>query len=251
MQRAVLVTGANRGLGLELIRQLSRAERPPRYLFAACRDPEGARGTDLKNLAKGFSNIKIVNMDLDDFDSIQTSAEEIQKVLKNDGLNLLINNAGINIDGGLNDITPEMMTKTHTINVIGPMMVTKAFLPALMKAAQLSDEPGFSSKKAAVINMSSIMGSMETFSMEFWKACAYRISKAGLNMVTKCLTNELTPHGILCASVHPGWVKTDMGTEKAPLTKEESIQGLLRVFSNLSDKDNGSFIDWRGERVPW
>ncbi|XP_072921687.1 C-signal-like isoform X2 [Hemitrygon akajei] len=138
-------------------------------------------------------------MDLDDFDSIQTSAEEIQKVLKNDGLNLLINNAGINIDGGLNDITPEMMTKSHTINVIGPMMVTKA----------------------------------------------------GLNMVTKCLTNELTPHGILCASVHPGWVKTDMGTEKAPLTKEESIQGLLRVFSNLSDKDNGSFIDWRGERVPW
>ncbi|XP_072921678.1 C-signal-like isoform X1 [Hemitrygon akajei] len=212
----------------------------------------GSFEQDLKNLAKGFSNIKIVNMDLDDFDSIQTSAEEIQKLLKNDGLNLLINNAAINIDGGLNDITPEMMTKTHTINVIGPMMVTKAFLPALMKAAQLSDEPGFSSKKAAVINMSSIMGSMETFSVHFyWKAFAYRISKAGLNMVTKCLTNELTPHGILCASVHPGWVKTDMGTEKAKLTKEESIQGLLRVFSNLSDKDNGSFIDWRGERVPW
>ncbi|XP_062890685.1 C-signal-like [Mobula hypostoma] len=251
MQKAVLVTGANRGLGLELIRQLSQAERPPRYLFAACREPEGARGRDLKNLAKCVSNIKIVKMDVDDLDSIQASAEEIQKVLKNDGLNLVINNAGININGGLNEVTPEIMMKTHKTNVVGPMMVTKAFLPALLKAAHQSDEPGLSSKKAAVINMSSIMGSVESFNIEHGKAYAYRISKAALNMVTKCLTNELTPHGILCASVHPGWVKTDMGGEKAPLTKEESIQGLIRVLSKLSDNDNGSFLDWRGERILW
>ncbi|XP_051888174.1 C-factor-like isoform X1 [Pristis pectinata] len=251
MQRAVLVTGASRGLGLELIRQLGRAERPPRYLFAACRDPEGARGRDLKNFAKCFSNIKIVKMDLDDFDSIQESAEEIQKVLKNNGLNLLINNAGINLGGGLNEITPEIMMKTYTINVIGPMMVTKALLPALLQAAQLSDEPGFSSKKAAVINMSSIMASMELFNIQHGKTYAYRISKAALNMVTKCLANELKPHGILCASVHPGWVRTDMGGEKAPLTKEESVQGILKVLSRLSEQDNGLFLDWRGQLLPW
>ncbi|XP_051888175.1 C-factor-like isoform X2 [Pristis pectinata] len=205
MQRAVLVTGASRGLGLELIRQLGRAERPPRYLFAACRDPEGARGRDLKNFAKCFSNIKIVKMDLDDFDSIQESAEEIQKAL----------------------------------------------LPALLQAAQLSDEPGFSSKKAAVINMSSIMASMELFNIQHGKTYAYRISKAALNMVTKCLANELKPHGILCASVHPGWVRTDMGGEKAPLTKEESVQGILKVLSRLSEQDNGLFLDWRGQLLPW
>ncbi|XP_078277260.1 C-signal-like [Rhinoraja longicauda] len=251
MPIAALVTGASRGLGLELIRQLGRAERPPRYLFAACREPEGAGATELKNFAKCFSNVKIVKMDVDDLNSIQESAEQIQKVLKDNGLNLLINNAGVNFGGDLNEITPEIMMKTYSTNVIAPVMVTKALLPTLVQAAQLSDEPGFSSEKAAVINMSSIMASMEMFNIQNGKTYAYRISKAALNMVTKCLASELKPQGILCASVHPGWVKTDMGGEKAPLSKEESVQGILKVLARLSEQDSGLFLDWRGQRLPW
>ncbi|XP_067861900.1 C-signal-like [Heptranchias perlo] len=249
--RSVLVTGANRGLGLELIRQLGRAERPPRYLLAGCRDPEGPRAKDLKNIAKSFSNVKIFKLDMDDVDSIQECADQIQKVLENDGLNLLINNAAINFGGGLNEITPVTMIKSYITNVVGPIMITKALLPALQQAVQLSDELGISCKKAAVINMSSIMGSIELCSNESEKSYTYRISKAALNMLTKCLANELKPQGILCASMHPGWVKTEMGGEKAPLIKEESINGILEVLSRLSDKDSGSFLDWRGQRLPW
>lgn len=251
MPIAALVTGASRGLGLELIRQLGRGERPPRYLFAACREPEGTGATELKNFAKCFSNVKIVKMDVDDLNSIQETAEQIQEVLKDNGLNLLINNAGINFGGDLNGITPEIMMKTYTTNVIAPVMVTKALLPSLMQAAQLSGERGFSSEKAAVINMSSIMASMEMFNIQNGKAYSYRVSKAALNMVTKCLASELKPHGILCASVHPGWVKTDMGGEKASLFKEESVQGILKVLARLSEQDNGLFLDWRGQRLPW
>ncbi|XP_078410275.1 C-signal-like [Cetorhinus maximus] len=245
--RSVLVTGANRGLGLELVRQLVEAERPPHYLFTGCRDPESPRALDLRNLAKRFSNIKVLKLDVDDLDNIQECADQIEKILENNGLNLLINNAGVYFGGDLSEVTSETMMKSYRTNTVGPMMVTKALLPALQRAAQLSDEP----KKAAVINMSSSMGSIELLDNKSETIFAYRVSKAALNMVTRCLANELKPHGILCISLHPGWVKTEMGGEKAPLTKEESVCGILKVLSTLSDKDNGSFLDWRGQRLPW
>ncbi|XP_078083642.1 C-signal-like [Mustelus asterias] len=244
--RSVLVTGSNRGLGLELLRQLAQAEPPPRYLFAGCRDPESPRAQDLGNLAKRFSNIEVLKLDVDDFGSIQECADQIEKILENDGLNLLINNAGVNYGGALNEVTPEIMMNSYRTNAVGPMMVTKAFLPALLRAARLNDK-----FKTTVINMSSIMASMEQFDSTSAAAYAYRISKAALNMVTKCLANELKPHGILCTSLHPGWVQTEMGGEKAPLTKEESVRGILKVLLTLSEKDNGSFLDWRGQRLPW
>uniref|UniRef100_UPI00398E4D4C uncharacterized protein isoform X2 n=1 Tax=Pristiophorus japonicus TaxID=55135 RepID=UPI00398E4D4C len=212
--RSVLVTGANRGLGLELIRQLAKAERPPRCLLAGCRDPDGSRAKDLKDMAKSFPNIKIFKLDVDNFDSIQECADQILKVLENNGLNLLINNAGINFGGGLNEVTPETMMQSYRTNVVGPMMVTKALLPVLQRAAQLSDELGISCKKAAVINMSSILASIELLGETAGKVYPYRASKA-------------------------------------PLTTEESVQGILRVLSKLSDKDTGSFLDWRGQRLPW
>ncbi|XP_072443551.1 C-signal-like [Chiloscyllium punctatum] len=243
---SVLVTGANRGLGLELVHQLARAERPPRYLLAGCRDPQSTRAQDLMNLAKSFSNIKVLKLDVDDFGSIQECAAQAEKILENNGLNLLINNAGASYSGALNEITPESMMNSYRTNVVGPMMLTKVLLPTLQKAACLNDE-----FKAAVINMSSVMASLELFNDKSGTAYAYRASKTALNMVTKCLANELKPHGIISVSLHPGWVQTDMGGEKAPLTKEESVRGILQVVSKLSAKDNGSFLDWKGQHLPW
>ncbi|XP_020378245.1 C-factor-like [Rhincodon typus] len=243
---SVLVTGANRGLGLELVHQLARAERPPRYLLAGCRDPQSTRARDLVNLAKSFPNIKVLKLDVDDFGSIQECAAQIEKILGNNGLNLLINNAGVNYGGALNEITPESMMNSYRTNVVGPMMVTKVLLPSLQQATWLNDE-----FKAAVINMSSILASIELFDNKSGTTYAYRASKTALNMVTKCLANELKPHGIICASMHPGWVQTEMGGEKAPLTKEESVRGILQVLSTLSAKDSGSFRDWKGQHLPW
>ncbi|XP_072351375.1 C-signal-like [Scyliorhinus torazame] len=246
MLRSVLVTGSNRGLGLELVRLLAQAEPPPHNLFACCRQPESPGAQDLVNLAKSYSNINVQKLDVDDFGSIQECADQIEKILGNNGLNLLINNAGVNFGGDLNEVTPETMMKSYRTNAVGPMMVTKALLPALQRAAQLNDK-----FKAIVINISSILASMELFDNKSGTTYAYRVSKAALNMVTKCLADELKLHGILCTSVHPGWVKTEMGGEKAPLTKEESVRGILKVLSTLSDKDSGSFLDWRGQRLPW
>ncbi|XP_067911127.1 C-signal-like isoform X2 [Heterodontus francisci] len=206
---------------------------------------------DLRNMAKSFSNIKILKLDVNDIDSIQECANQIEKILENNGLSLLINNAGVNFGGGLNETTPETMMNSYRANVVGPMMVTKALVPALQRAVGLSDELKANTKKATVINISSILASIELFDDKTGKTYAYRASKAALNMVTKCLANELKPHGILCASVHPGWVQTDMGGEKAPQTKEESVRGILRVLSRLSDEDSGSFLDWNGQRLPW
>ncbi|XP_048412118.1 C-signal-like [Stegostoma tigrinum] len=243
---SVLVTGANRGLGLELVHQLARAERPPRYLLAGCRQPESTRAQDLMNLAKSFSNIKVLKLDVDDYGSIQECAAQIEKILGNNGLNLLVNNAGVGPGGALNEVTPESMMNSYRTNVVGPVMVTKVLLPSLQQAAWLNDE-----FKAAVINMSSILASIELFDNKIGITYAYRASKTALNMVTKCLANELKPHGIICASMHPGWVQTEMGGEKAPLTKEVSVRGTLQVLSTLSAKDSGSFLDWKGQHLPW
>ncbi|KAI3371777.1 hypothetical protein L3Q82_024333 [Scortum barcoo] len=126
-----------------------------------------------------------------------------------------------------------------------------AFLPLLQTAAAQSTGMGL--HRAAIINISSILGSITHNWGEGanFKSYSYRTSKAALNMVTRCLAADLGSDGILCVSLHPGWVKTDMGGPLAPLTVEESVSGLLAVLSSLTDKDHGGFKDYCGENLPW
>ncbi|CAM4620171.1 unnamed protein product [Lepidochelys olivacea] len=145
----------------------------------------------------------------------------------------------------------------------------KAFLPLLKKAAQGSSQNGLSCSKAAIVNISSFMGSIErvpeTFSVP---AISYRCSKPGrahgntlssrtlpmraaLNMLTRCQALSYAEDGVLCTAVHPGWVKTDMGTQEAHLPVDESVRGILAVLPTLSEKHSGSLWSWIGKTIPW
>ncbi|XP_067390526.1 C-signal-like [Emydura macquarii macquarii] len=250
--RSVLVTGSNRGIGLELVKQFLGKSNPPQWVFATCRDSEGARGQELRNLVSKHPNLVMVKLDAVNPASIQEATQTVEAQLEGLGLNLLINNAGVFSNVTLDTVDCEEMLGAYKTNVIGPMSVGQAFLPLLKKAAQGSPQAGLSCSKAAIVNISSLLGSMarspETFSKP---AISYRCSKAALNMLTRCQALSYAEDGILCAAVHPGWVQTDMGTRKADLPVEESVRGILTVLPALSEKHSGSFLNWAGKTLPW
>nr|NP_001305780.1 C-factor-like [Gallus gallus] len=147
------------------------------------------------------------------------------------------------------------MAEVYTTNTIAPLLLGQAFLPLLKKAAQGSPGSGMSCSKAAIVNISSIGGSIkEMYIWETIQAVCYRCSKAALNMLTRCQSMGYREHGILCVALHPGWVQTDMGNVAGctpPLTVDASVGGMLKVLSNLSEKDSGAFLDWEGNAVAW
>ncbi|XP_069134899.1 C-signal-like [Argopecten irradians] len=245
--RAILITGANRGLGLEFVRQIVCFSTPPKYLFATCRNPESA--TILNEIAKSHSCVKVLKLDVCDFSSYKNLKENISTMLEGEGLNLLVCNAGIFNRIGFEDTTPEMMTAMYTTNVIAPMTLAQTFAPLLKLAAQKLPEETKSWRKATILNMSSDLGSV---GMNDNGGCyPYRASKAALNMVTKTQSIDLKADGILTVAVHPGWVQTDMGGQSAPVTPTESIKGMLSVVSNLSEESSGRLFDFEGELMPW
>ncbi|XP_054056381.1 C-factor-like [Rissa tridactyla] len=253
--RSVLVTGANRGIGLGLVQHLLELPEPPQWVFAGCRDPKGQRAQELQNLASKHPNLVIIPLEVADPDSIKAAAARVGEQLGGSGLNLLINNAGIAQPKSLENETLENMTQVYTTNTVGPLLLGQAFLPLLKKAAQGSPGSGLSCSKAAIVNMSSSAGSIEeVYLWNYGLVVSYRCSKAALNMLTKCQSLGYREHGILCVAFHPGWVQTDMGglgSQKPPVTVDESVQGMLKVLSSLSEKETGTFLNWEGKVVPW
>uniref|UniRef100_A0A8C3JTR4 C-factor-like n=1 Tax=Calidris pygmaea TaxID=425635 RepID=A0A8C3JTR4_9CHAR len=251
--RAVLLTGSNRGIGLELVKQLLGTPRPPAWIFATCRDPEGPRAQELRDLASKHPNLVLVKLDVANPSAITDAVKIVEGKLNGAGLNLLINNAGIYTPtASLETVDSEDMIRTYKTNAVGPMLMAQAFLPLLKKAARESTEKGLSCNKAAIINISTIMGSIEKTPESFFKpVISYRCSKAALNMLTKCQALTYGEAGILCVALHPGWVKTDMGSQEADLTVDTSVRGLLSVLPILSEKHSGTLLNWEGKAIPW
>ncbi|CAL8309261.1 unnamed protein product [Lota lota] len=252
--RTVLITGANKGLGLEMVKQIVEGPTPLQCLFACCREPDGPRGKALQALAKSHPDvITVVQLDVADLGSIKQCAERVGSLVGPGGLNLLINNAAVLFHGTIQTTSPEDMLTTFNTNVMGPMNLTKELLPHLRAAALASGTPGMSCSKAAVVNLSSLAGSMtatpESYSR--FPVLSYRISKAGLNMLTTCTALELQKDNILSVLLHPGWVRTDMGGKEADIDRQESVSGLLSVIDSLTEKHNGAFLDYKGASLPW
>ncbi|XP_013925890.1 PREDICTED: C-factor-like [Thamnophis sirtalis] len=146
------------------------------------------------------------------------------------------------------------MLEVYNTNVVGPMVMSQVFLPLLRKASKDSLVKGMSCSKAAIVNMSSEVGSIAN--MLEWQrghVIAYRCSKSALNMLSKCQSLCLAEDGILCVALHPGWVQTDMGNKlgPAPLTMEQSLRGILNTLGRLSEENTGTFVNWEGKLVPW
>ncbi|KAL7402928.1 hypothetical protein ABVT39_021958 [Epinephelus coioides] len=228
---SVLVTGASRGLGLQIVDSLASGGFSPGKIIATTRD--STRSQKLQELAEKHPNIYVITLgktevnngcgvdvsllDVVNQDSIEKSVEEVGRLVQEDGLNCLINNAGINVIADFHTVTAEKMIENFHTNAVAPLMITKAFLPLLKQAASRGGVGGTGSmgiQRAAVINMSSSLGSVELNWGERaknFKWYPYRTSKSALNMVSRCMAVDLEPDGILCMAIHPGWVRTDMG----------------------------------------
>ncbi|KAM9508084.1 C-signal-like [Guaruba guarouba] len=252
---SVLVTGANRGIGLGLVQHFLGMPNPPQWVFATCRAPTGQRAQELQHLASKHRNLVIIPLEVTDPASIKAAAARVGEHLGGSGLTLLINNAGAAKGNSLDKETLEDMIQIYTTNTIGPLLMGQAFLPLLKKAAQGSPGSALSCSRAAIVNMSSYAGSIaDVYVWEYGQVVSYRCSKAALNMLTKCQSLRYKEDGVLCVALHPGWVRTDMGgagPHEPPLTVDESVRGMLQVLSSLSEKDTGTFLSWEGKVIPW
>lgn len=235
MQR-ILITGTNRGIGLEMVRQY--ASRPNTLVFAACRNPSEA--AELKALAAQHpENVIVIQLEVTDQDSIDAAAETVAG--KVDGLELLINNAAVNPSRPkqvFGEMKAEVMLSTLHVNAVAPLMVAQAFAN-LLKAGT----------HAKIVNISSGLGSMTR--KLTGGLYGYSPSKAALNMVTRGLAADLKPFGITTISLHPGWVQTDMGSPEADLTASQSVEAMLKIVDGLTEKDNGTYLRWDGQPLPW
>nr|XP_056718782.1 C-factor-like [Euleptes europaea] len=251
--RSVLVTGSDRGVGLGLVTRFLEKQDPPEWVFATSLDLDRYYGKKLRRLALCHPNLVVLQLDIRDLKSIEAAVRKVEQHVKENGLTLLINNAGILVKFTcLAYETAEDMARLYGTNTIGTLQVSQAFLPLLKTAALGSPEEGLSCSKAAIVNISSDFGSIEK--MAGWslsQVISYRCSKAALNMLTRCQSLEYKQFGVLSLSIHPGWVKTAMGSLLLPTTVEDSTTGILKVLSAVTERDTGSFLDWEGNTVPW
>lgn len=245
--RSVFITGANRGIGLEFVKQLLGLSQPPKHLFATCRNPDSAK--ELNELAAGNPSIHVHKFDAVDYDSYPSIVQWVEKIVGEEGLNVLINNAGQYNKGDLASVTPEGMRSDYELNAIAPLMLSRAFQPLLKKAASASTIPSLDCSKAAIINITSKMGSIDDNTSG--GSYTYRSSKAAQNMVTKGLSIDLRPDEVIVLALHPGWVVTDMGGKNALIDTKTCVAGLLKVMSEQKEADSGKFITYQGIVVPW
>lgn len=226
-----LITGANRGLGLEFVRQLlARGQR----VVATCRQP--GRALELTRLAGQHpGHLTVLPLTLPEPRSIADLAREVEALdLRFD---LLINNAGM-MDSGerFGELDLDGLRGTFSANAAGPLLLTQALAPNLVDHAK-------------VVNLSSRLGSIAVTAE--WRTPSYAISKAALNMATKLLSIALRGHDITVIAISPGWVRTDMGGAGATLAATDSVAGMLGVIDGLTAADSGRFLDHRGTAVAW
>ncbi|MFS8063122.1 MAG: SDR family oxidoreductase [Luteimonas sp.] len=229
--RHCLVTGANRGLGLEFVRQLlARGDR----VVASCRHP-GKAGA-LNQLAGEFpGRLHVLPLDVADPKSIAELARELPLVCES--LDLLVNGAGVLHSGErFGSIGATNLDDSFRTNARGPLLLTQALAPLLVDGAR-------------VANITSELGSIAGLTR--FGTPSYNISKAAQNMATALLAKALAARGIIVLALHPGWVQTDMGGSGAALSPAQSVQGLLQVIDGAAPQSSGRFFDWRGETLAW
>ncbi|XP_077979327.1 C-signal-like [Glandiceps talaboti] len=231
-----------------MVRQFAKLQNPPDYVFAAALSPETAE--DLQQVAKDNPNVTVLKMDVTNLEEIDEAAKQVEECVGEDGLNLLINNAGyLKIEEKMEDVTVESMMMHYRINTIGPAMVAKRFLPLLRAASKSVGGDSMSASRAAIFNVSSRLAALNDNSSG--TKHSYRCSKLALNMVTRNLSLELASDNILSVSLHPGYVLTAMGGPDALITSEESVNGLINVMATRTREHNGLFFDYKGFVITW
>ena len=226
------ITGCNRGLGLEFVRQLlARGQR----VIATCRDI--ATSTDLTALTlKHSGQLSLVEMDVSD----EASMREAVALLNDEAIDVFINNAGVYgpRDANFGNVDGPAMAEVLYTNAVAPVLLTQLLIDNVRKG---------SGKK--LVYVSSKMGSIADNGRG--GSYIYRSSKTALNSVVKSLALDLAPEGIATATLHPGWVRTAMGGPNGLIDAPESVSGMLNVIDGLSVANTGQFFNYDGATIAW
>ena len=229
---AVLITSANRGLGLEFAAQyLADGWR----VYAACRQPESAE--KLQRLAQqGNKRPDILEMDVTNPSSIDRAATKIRR----GAIDVLINSAGITGKPGqkTGNVDYVSWAQVLDVNTMGPLRITQAFVQHIAR-----------SNRKLVVTITSGMGSLADNTSG--GSIAYRSSKAAVNMVMRSAAIDLASRGVSCVLVNPGWVRTDMGGPGATLSVQESVTALRRLIETFGPAQSGKFFNYDGREYPW
>ncbi len=220
-QKTVVITGANKGIGLEFVRFYQNAGW---HVYAVCRKPS----SELMHL-----NVTIIEgVDI----SLDESIEQLATRLSHDKIDLLINNAGAWCDSTLGEIDYGMLLQNININALGTLRVTEALLPFLNTNA-----------KIAIITSKMGSNTDNTSGGRY----GYRMAKAALNAAAKSLSVDLKSKGIAVVLLHPGWVLTEMGGKNALITTEQSISGMTHLIDKANLDSSGEFLAYDGKTIPW
>ncbi len=222
----VLITGANRGLGLAFARSYSTDDW---CVHACCRHPEKAQA--LKAMEG-----EVVCHKLDVTDGLQVAG--LARELADEAIDVLLNNAGYGPHGGFGETDYDDWLDVLKINRLAPLRMAERFVEQVAR-----------SERKLIVSISSGRGSIAM--NDDGGSYPYRTSKAALNMVVKGLAADLAARGIIAVALSPGWVRTDMGGSNAKLTPEESIAGMRAVIDGLTPADSGRFLHYQGEDRPW
>ena len=224
----ILITGANRGLGIEFVRQYIAANW---RVIATCRNPELAQ--DLKEIR---GEKEIFPMDVSDFKSV----EKLSALLRSEKIDVLLKNAGIfdSYKKGLGQTNFDEWTNMLRINTLAPLKIIESFM-----------EQVINSEKKIIVSISSLLGSLSANNSG--GQYAYRSSKSALNSVNKSLSIDLADKGIISIVISPGWVRTDMGGPNATVDTVDSVSGIREVINNLKLEDNGKFFNFDGSIINW
>ena len=225
---SVLITGANRGLGLALTQHYAAHDW---RVYATCRQTSSALELLVDNVC-----VSTHHLDVSDKQSILGLAAELDSC----SIDVLLNNAGISgtTSAPLAEVTGEGFMQCMRTNALGPLLMARAFVPQVTR-----------SQRRIIANISSRLGSIEKNDWGGWYV--YGTSKAVLNRLTVQLAQSLEPNGITVTALHPGWVSTDMGGSEGPVTPSQSATGLAAVIDSLGPQTTGKFYDYTGAEWPW
>ena len=234
LMKTIFITGSSRGIGLEMAKQSLAAGD---HVLASCRKPQDA--VELKELLNRYDRLDILKMDVNSKSSVDHCFGELHA--QKQPIDLLFNNAGIIDWSNIHEVSEVSFEKIYQTNVIGAFNSLRGSIPCL----RLSSNP-------IVVNLSSRLGSIglrgET---QLGGAISYQCSKSALNMLTRQAALDLKALGICVISLSPGWVKTDMGGDKAKYDVKESVRLLSSTIEKVSLKDSGTFIGEDGLPIPW
>ena len=227
----ILITGTNRGIGLEFTRQfLARGDR----VIATCRDIDGA--DQLKQLGSSHDGLEIRQLDVASLESMEGFVQQ----LADTPIDIFINNAGVygppNVKFG--EVDGQVWASVLQVNSIAPLILSQLLMPNLRQG-----------RDKKMLYLTSKMGSIDDNSGG--GSYIYRSSKTALNSVVKSLAIDLAGEGFSAAVLHPGWVLTDMGGPNALIDAKTSVTGMIKVVDDLDPQSSGSFFNYNGSIIPW